>query len=117
MKNLNRCRINVMVSNMDAAVSFYTDTLGLELINRYGDHYAEIQAAELMIGLHPASDRTTFGNNISIGLGVFDFDETLKDLKSKGIAFTMGTDEWIRIATFADPDGNPLYLAENKRTE
>jgi predicted enzyme related to lactoylglutathione lyase len=116
MKNLNRCRINVMVSNMDSAVSYYTETLGLKLIKRYGDHYAEIQAAELMIGLHPASDRTTFGNNISIGLGVFDFDETVKDLESKGIEFTMGTDEWIRLASFTDPDGNALYLAENKST-
>lgn len=116
MKNLNRCRINVMVSNMDTAVSFYTETLGLELINKYGDHYAEIQAADLMIGLHPKSERTRIGNNLSIGLGVFDFEETIQHLESKGIEFVMEQEGYIRTASFTDQDGNHLFLAENRRT-
>ena len=32
MENLKKCRINVMVSNMDNAVEFYSEKLGLELI-------------------------------------------------------------------------------------
>lgn len=116
METLNHCRINVMVSNMDISVEFYTHILGFKLVNRYGDHYAEIQAANLIIGLHPSSDKTTIGNNLSIGFGVFDFDKTQQHLTEKGINFVMGQDEWIRLAYFSDPDGNQLYLAENQRS-
>jgi catechol 2,3-dioxygenase-like lactoylglutathione lyase family enzyme len=114
MKNLKTCRINVMVSDMDKAVNFYQNTLGLELLNRYGDHYAEIQAPDLLIGLHPRSANTIHGNNLSIGLGVTNFDATLEDLKSHGIEFNIEQDGWIRLAHFNDPDNNQLFLAERE---
>ncbi len=114
MENLNKCRINVMISKMDDAIDFYTDKLELELVNRYGNHYAEIQAPGLMIGLHPASDKIKVGNNMSIGLGVFNFDMTIENLRTKGIDFEIEEDGWIRLAYFTDLDGNQLFLAENK---
>ena len=46
----------VFVSNMENAVRFYTETLGLRLTNRFGDHWATVDAGKgLTIGLHPAS--------------------------------------------------------------
>ena len=114
MENLKKYRVNVMVSNMDNAVEFYSVKLGLELINRYGDHYAEIQAPGLMIGLHPASEKISIGNNLSIGFGVINFDKTIENLNAKGIEFTIEQDDWIRLAYFTDPDNNQLFLAENK---
>lgn len=103
-----------MISNMDAAIDFYINKLELELLNRYGDHYAEVQAPGLMIGLHPNSEKTIMGNNITIGLGVINFDETIQLLEEKGIAFAIGTDSYIRLANFTDPDGNALFLAERE---
>lgn len=103
-----------MVSNMDAAVAFYQETLGLELMNRYDDHYAEVQAPDLLIGLHPSSEKTVFGNNMSIGFGVTEFDATVEELEAKGIALKIENDGWIRLAHFTDPSGNQLYLAERK---
>ena len=56
----------VYVSNMDAAVQFYTETLGLTLTNRFGNHWATLETgtcywthgeAGLTIGLHPASPK------------------------------------------------------------
>ena len=114
MKTLNKCRINVMISNMDEAIHFYCKTLGMELANRYGDHYAEIQAPGLLIGLHPTSDKVVRGNNISIGLGVTDFDMTIKELRSKGVNCRPEEDGYIRLAYFTDPDENQLFLAENE---
>jgi catechol 2,3-dioxygenase-like lactoylglutathione lyase family enzyme len=114
MENLQQCRVNVMVSNMDASVEFYSKTLGLDLVNLYGDHYAEIQAPGLLLGLHPASGKVLFGTNISIGFGVRNFDDTIANLEQKGIEFKLGDEEWVRLASFSDLDGNPLYLAENK---
>ena len=44
----------VYVSNMDQAVRFYTEVLGLELTNRFGNHWATVRAGKsLVIGLHP----------------------------------------------------------------
>jgi len=114
MHTLKKCRINVMVSNMGASITFYTNVLGLELVNQYGNHYAEIQGPGLMIGLHPLSARTTVGNNLSIGFGVGDFDSTLENLRSKGVELKVEQDGWIRLAYFHDLDNNSLFLAENK---
>lgn len=114
MKNLKTCRVNLMVSNMDKAIKFYQGKLDLELINRYGDHYAEIQAPDLLIGLHPTSDNIKPGNTISIGFGVIEFDSTIKDLELKGLEFRVEMDGWIRLAYFKDPDDNQLFLAERE---
>ena len=114
MKNLKTCRINVMVSKMEEAIDFYKNKLGLELINRYGNHYAEIQAPDLLIGLHPTTEKIVKGNNLSIGFGVVEFDATIKELESKGIDFKLEQDGWIRLAYFTDLDNNQLFLAERK---
>lgn len=112
MKNLKNCSVNVMVSNMEHAIAFYQDLLGLELANRYGDHYAEIRASGLMIGLHPAAEPIVVANGISIGFGVTEFDETVKDLEAKGLQVRVTQDGPIRLAHFTDPDNNQLFLAE-----
>ena len=98
---------------MDKAISFYIDKLELKLVNRYGDHYAEVDANGFMIGLHPSNKNTKTGNNISIGLGVFNFEQTIANLESKGIKFKLENEGYIRIAHFTDSDGNLLFLAEN----
>lgn len=114
MKGLKGCNVTVMVSNIDAGVDFYTQKLGLELKQRYGDYYAEIEAPGLKIGLHPTSDKVQKGNNLSIGFGVGDFDQALEDLKTKGIKIQVEEEGWGRLGNFEDPDGNKLYLAEIK---
>jgi catechol 2,3-dioxygenase-like lactoylglutathione lyase family enzyme len=114
MTKINSARVNVMVADMDKSVDFYTNTLGLKLLNQYGSHYAEIQAPDLLIGLHPKSDKTVVGNNISIGFGVKEFDLLIEQLKSKGIDLKIEVDGWIRLAYFVDLDNNSLFFAENK---
>ena len=49
----------VYVSNMDAAIRFYADTLGLTLTNRFENHFATVEAGRrLVIGIHPMTPRT-----------------------------------------------------------
>lgn len=110
---VSNCNITVMVLDMDRAIDFYTNTLGLTLKQRYDNHYAEIDAPGLSIGLHP-TDQANFGNNISIGLGVTEFDASVEELKGKGVDVQVNQDGWIRLGSFKDPDGNDLYLAELK---
>ena len=53
---INGGNATVYVSNMDNAIRFYTEVLGLKLTNRFGDHWATVQAGKtLVIGLHPWS--------------------------------------------------------------
>lgn len=109
----------VFVSNMDNAVRFYTEVLGLRLAERYGDHWATVDAGRgFTIGLHPTSPKYpapgTKGG-IVLGLEVTGpLDTIVPELKQKGVRFT---GDIIReqagiFAHLEDPDGTPIYLWE-----
>src|SRR2546425_8548688 len=52
----------IFVGDMDAAVRFYTEALGLKLLERYGNHWASIDCGHgLTIGLPPASAQNPAG--------------------------------------------------------
>jgi catechol 2,3-dioxygenase-like lactoylglutathione lyase family enzyme len=110
----------IFVGDMDAAVRFYTEALGLTLLERYGNHWASIDCGHgLTIGLHPASAQNPAGRPGSMTIG-FNASEPIREavatLKDRGVAFRgdIVDDTQILIANFQDPDGNPLYLAERK---
>jgi catechol 2,3-dioxygenase-like lactoylglutathione lyase family enzyme len=110
----------IFVSDMDAAVRFYTKALGLTLRERYGDYWASIDGGQgATIGLHPASVHNPAGRVGSMTLG-FRSSEPIRDtvatLKARGVVFRgdVVDDAQLLLANFQDPDGNPLYLAEVK---
>ena len=109
----------VFVSNMDSAVQFYTEVLGLRLAERYADHWATVDAGRgFTIGLHPASPKYpapgTKGG-MMLGLEVTrPLDTIVPELRKKGVRFT---GDIIReqagvFAHLEDPDGTPIYLWE-----
>ena len=104
--------VTIMVSNMDAAIAFYTGTLGFTLKNRYGGHWADIEAPGLSIGLHPASREMIRGENLQIGLSVPDLTKAMAELQEKGVEFSAIQDDNVRLSYFKDPDGNALYLVQ-----
>jgi catechol 2,3-dioxygenase-like lactoylglutathione lyase family enzyme len=104
---------------MDKAVRFYTEVLGLRLAERYGDHWATVDAGRgFTIGLHPASPKypapgTTGG--IMLGLEVNGpLEAVVQQLKGKGVRFTgdIVREEAGSFANLEDPDGTPIYLWE-----
>jgi predicted enzyme related to lactoylglutathione lyase len=107
----------VFVSNMDAAVQFYTDVLGLKLTNRFGDAWATVEAGKgLTIGLHPASSKYPApGTKGSIVLGL-EIDQPIEAvvarLAERGVRFlgAIVDDEAGKFAHLQDPDGNEMYL-------
>ena len=110
--------ITVYVSNMDAAVRFYSEVLGLKLAYRFGDHWASIEVGKgLTIGLHPASPEITAGRKGSMAIGLElsgSIDDAVSRLAAKGVKF-QGPINRGKSGAFAgveDPDGNQLYLAE-----
>jgi catechol 2,3-dioxygenase-like lactoylglutathione lyase family enzyme len=106
-----------MVSDINRAIKFYTETLGLKLVNQYQTHWAEIQAPGLTIGLHPAMDhgpRPGNSESLAIGFAVDHLDNDMTVFEHKGIVFSSNIieDGPARIAFFTDPDKNPLYLCQ-----
>jgi predicted enzyme related to lactoylglutathione lyase len=105
----------VYISNMDAAIKFYTGTLGMKLTAHYGDHWATVEAGGFSVGLHPKSEKQPAPGtpgSIQIGLMVDDIAAARATLKTGGapmVADVMGG-EGGSFVHFHDPDGNALYL-------
>ena len=119
----------VYVSNMDAAVGFYGQALGLKVTNRFADRWATIGAgpsywttdrvnAGLVLGLHPAVDgRPAPGTpgGVSFGLETYMPLETVTaKLAPLGVKFI---GDIIRfdagnVIMMEDVDGNPTYIHE-----
>jgi len=111
----------IYVSDMDRAVGFYTNTLGLRLQFRAGNHWAQVDAGNgLQIGLHPSGPQSPpagKSGSISVGFTINQpLDQVVATLKSRGVAFRGPIMDdakgGIRLAFFGDPDGNDLYLCE-----
>jgi catechol 2,3-dioxygenase-like lactoylglutathione lyase family enzyme len=109
----------IYVTDLDRAVRFYRDTLGLRLAFRAGPHWAEIDAGDgFRLGLHPAFPHLPApgrAGGITVGLAVDGpITEVVAELERRGVGFDGPVTEGgggIALASFADPDGNPLYLA------
>jgi predicted enzyme related to lactoylglutathione lyase len=109
----------VFVSNMDRAVQFYTEVLGLKLTNRFGDSWATVDAGKgLTIGLHPASPKYPApGTKGGIMLGMEiegTIEKAVASLGKKGVHFrdAVVKTEAGNFVHLQDPDGNEIYLWE-----
>jgi catechol 2,3-dioxygenase-like lactoylglutathione lyase family enzyme len=115
---IKEASVTVIVSDMKRAIQFYVDKLGMKLIANYGDHYAQIEAPGLTVGLHPVvkdGARPGRSESMSIGFGVENLDDAVMELQGMGVGFSRRSEDGaVRLAFFADPDGNPLYLSETK---
>jgi uncharacterized protein (TIGR00369 family) len=100
------------VSDFDKAIEFYTETLGLTLNMRFGNEWAVIDGGGgLLVGLIPKSE--DIGPGASVGLGVIGtFGDVVEALRERGVSFDVPIieDRHVKIANFADPDGNRLHL-------
>jgi len=110
--------ITIYVSNMEAAIRFYSEILGLKLAYRFGDQWASVELGKgLTIGLHPASAQMPAGRKGSMAIGLElsgSIDDAVRRLESKGVKFhgPIHRDKAGAFAGFEDPDGNQLFLAE-----
>jgi len=111
--------VTLYVTDMDRAVRFYTEALGLKLAYRFGNHWASVELGKgLTIGLHPTNEQPAPSEGRrgpAIGLELSGkIEDAMKTLESRGVRFHGLSDEGKagKFAGFQDPDGNQLYLAE-----
>jgi catechol 2,3-dioxygenase-like lactoylglutathione lyase family enzyme len=108
----------VYVSNMDAAVRFYSEKLGLPLIYRFEDKFAAVEAGSLSLAIHPKTPNTPDPGkkgSVMLGLQVDEpIERVVSRLTERGVRISGGSatlDEGKRVE-FEDEDGNPIYLWE-----
>lgn len=111
--------VNIFVTDFDQAVNFYQQKLGLPLQFREEQFgYASFKTAGAGLALarvdpNAGNAAELVGRHTGIGLGVPDIDAAYKELTAKGVKFTMPPTKqpWGGVlATFADSEGNILYL-------
>ncbi len=119
-REIGGAAVSVYISNMDRAVKFYTEALGLTLRTRIGDEWAEVATADgFVIGLHPAHPPTSClpGTSGAINIelrAAGDLEWAIDSLTKHCVPFTGAVQnyEHVRLITCADPDGNQLFLAQ-----
>lgn len=117
-------QVALQATNLDDAVAFYRDTLGLRFITRYdppGLAFFDMGGGFRLLLSATASEATLY-------FRVIDIDGAVKALKQRGVSFLQppamiykdetgdfgkkGTEEWM--AFFKDPSGNLLALTERR---
>ena len=107
--------IGLPTRDLEAAVRFYGETLGLpRSAYRPDRHHAEFEAGNLTINVMNAERMGLqhVVNSNPIALHVDDVAAARSDLEGRGVAFGMDTVDTgvCHMAFFSDPDGNALML-------
>ena len=103
------------VSDMERAVTFYQDVLGLRLLYRTGDDWAQFEAGPVRLGLHASGQQGEHRAGGTVAFRVDDLDASRLELAARGISFSPeggGEGGEPRFVEFQDPDGNVLGLLE-----
>jgi metallothiol transferase len=108
--------ITFYVSNLKRTAKFYEETLGLEKKYEYSS-YVGFECGGVEIGLipKPKGEQKAGRTSPSVEFLVDDVDKVYKELKSKGVKFIkeLHDEAWGgRQATFTDPDGHILEIAQ-----
>lgn len=107
--------------NIEKAIEFYRDILGLEM---YG-YYEEVKWAEFNAGntTFALNDPSAFDPNLearsggaAVSFAVDDVEATMDELKAKGVTVTVpaGESPVCHFACVSDPDGNTVWFHKRK---
>jgi predicted enzyme related to lactoylglutathione lyase len=94
------------VADMDKAVTFHHDVLGLTL-KFESPGWSEFATGETTLALHPSSDKNPAGK-VELGFTVADVETFYRDTSAKGVLFGMPPkkqDFGGVLAQFADSEG------------
>ena len=107
-------RVWFWVADMDRALAFYTDALGLRLLHRHGDEWAELGGGPIRLALHGGTSETRREGG-TVVFEVDDLDAARFAMQMRGVVFDERVGEvdgMARFASFSDPDGNRLQIIE-----
>ena len=99
------------VADMERAVKFYRDTLGLPL-KFQSPGWSEFSTGETVLALHPASGKNPAGS-VELGINVPDLHRFYQEMTGKGVQFTMPPkkqDFGGELAQFVDSEGGHVSV-------
>ncbi|HEX6643986.1 MAG TPA: VOC family protein [Gemmatimonadales bacterium] len=113
--------IAVFVTDIERAVTFYRDTLGLPMTKR-GSFGAEFLEQEPHLGVHPANhpkSKALVGRETGLTFHVPDLLHFCGMLHDRGVRFVAEPTKqpFGVMAMIADPDGNVFALWDDKAPE
>ena len=100
------------VADMDRAVSFYRDVIGLPL-KFQSPGWSEFSTGETTLALHPASDKNPAGK-LELGFGVPEIQQFHDEMSRKGVQFSMPPqkqDFGGLLAQFVDCEGTHISVS------
>ncbi len=104
------------VADVDAAIRFYRDLLGLRLTSRDVVARFDIDGVRFELVPDPHPGRPRSGGGAHLCLGTSDLTEARHWLKDKGVEVSEAVKvEGGALATFRDPDGNEIFLWQSSR--
>ena len=105
------------VSDYDRSLAWYRDVLGWQVVFELPEwKWAQLQSPVkgLLVGLGQSED-VTEGGGATLTFTVSAIDAARGYLEEQGVRFdgdTRQVEDMVRLATFYDPDGNALMLAQ-----
>jgi catechol 2,3-dioxygenase-like lactoylglutathione lyase family enzyme len=107
--------LTINVGDIEKSIRFYK-SIGFELKEQWGNHYAQLTAQGIVIGLHPTKDASIHidSGNLSVGFTTDDFEGVKKTLIDLGIELSERSEEGGLFLHFKDPDGTSLYFIDPK---
>jgi predicted enzyme related to lactoylglutathione lyase len=99
------------VADMDRAVAFYRDTVGLEL-KFSSPEWSEFATGATTLALHPASNKNPAGTT-HLGLHADDVAGVHRSLSAAGVRFTRPPtpEHGVTLAEFVDSEGARVSLS------
>ena len=110
---IKEANTTVIVKDIDRSVAFY-ESIGMQIKNRWGNHYAQMSAPGILIGLHPSENIPGNSGNVSIGFTADDFGAAKTLLEKLSIKITERQEAGGEFLHFEDPDGTGLYFIKPK---
>jgi len=109
--------IVLVVKDMDRSLTFYRDVVELA-VEMHTPYWSSLSAGNVSLGLHPESGHSKVapGSGCTFGFEVADIQDTVKNLKAKGVKIQMEPkhEDFGWLASFADPDGYSVQLAQTE---
>ena len=109
--------ISLPVKDLAKSIEFYENVVGFKIQYRLDDMgWCELTTSvpQVTIGLSQVESPNPGGQTPTFG--VADIDRARKVLEGRGVKFdgdTMEIPDMVKLATFFDPDGNPIKLYQD----
>ncbi|MGV3723041.1 MAG: VOC family protein [Actinomycetota bacterium] len=111
---IEKTKFMLMAQDMDRAVAFYRDVIGLEPVH-VSPHWSELRFGDAIIALHCGGDGHFHETGLSFQVG--DLDAAIHEITAGGGLIRNPPEarpgEPIRLVDLTDPEGNGFMLSQN----